>query len=289
MIKLIASDLDGTLLTDKKEITELTCQALFKAFEQGISFVPATGRSFSAVPEAVLSLPGVAYVITSNGAAIYSVLGGERIYECLLAPESVEALLDLEWPDCVSLEVFVEGVPYGEKRYVEDATAFGSSVYGAEYVKNTRHSVSGIELFIRNNKEKIDSAAFVCGDPEIREALKKRIEKQIPDVYVTSSVPHMIEVGSRNAGKGKTLLKLLEMLEISPEEAMSFGDADNDLPMLTAVKYGVAMGNAAAVCRKAAAFVTQTNEEDGVAKAILKILDRKEDDHGVSARTDHSQ
>ena len=82
-----------------------------------------------------------------------------------------------------------------------------------------------------------------------------------------------MEIGNINAGKGRTLEKVLKLLRISPEEAMSFGDADNDIPMLTSVKYGVAMGNGAESCKEIAFAVTDTNERDGVAKAILKMLE----------------
>ena len=79
-IRLIASDLDGTLLTEKKEITDYTKQVLAAAAGEGILFVPATGRAFTSIPHEVLSLPGVKYVITSNGAAVYSASEGKRIY-----------------------------------------------------------------------------------------------------------------------------------------------------------------------------------------------------------------
>lgn len=96
--------------------------------------------------------------------------------------------------------------------------------------------------------------------------------KEIPDIYVTSSVSNLLEMGHKDAGKGKTLLWLLDKLGISPEEAMAFGDADNDSSMLEAVKYGIAMGNATENCKKSAACVTGTNEEDGVAEAILSHI-----------------
>ena len=72
-VKLIASDLDGTLLRNDKSISEETGKALEKAREAGIYFVPSTGRALEAVPVEVMALPGVEYVITSNGAAVYSV------------------------------------------------------------------------------------------------------------------------------------------------------------------------------------------------------------------------
>ena len=76
---------------------------------------------------------------------------------------------------------------------------------------------------------------FVCRY-EDKERLYTSLDKEIPNVYVTSSVPNLMEVGHIDAGKGKTLLWLLKKLEISTEEAMAFGDADNDISMLTSVK-----------------------------------------------------
>lgn len=84
-IKLIASDLDGTLLTDKKELSPGTRKALDMAAAQGIYIVPATGRSFESVPEMIREYPGVKYLITANGGAVYSAEAGKRIYQCLLS------------------------------------------------------------------------------------------------------------------------------------------------------------------------------------------------------------
>ena len=120
MIKLIASDLDGTLLTDNKELSEATREALDMAIGKGIHMIPATGRSFKAVPEMIKNYPGVEYVITSNGGAIYSVSRKERIYQCLLEAESVAAVLKMERPDDIVMEIFIRGIPYSEEGYVLD-------------------------------------------------------------------------------------------------------------------------------------------------------------------------
>ena len=82
-VKLIASDLDGTLLTNKKELSPRTREALDLAAAQGIYLVPATGRSFGSVPEMIREYPGVEYLITANGGAVYSVSEKKRIYQCL--------------------------------------------------------------------------------------------------------------------------------------------------------------------------------------------------------------
>lgn len=267
-IKLIASDLDGTLLTDKKEISPFTKEMILRAGEQGICFVPATGRAFSAVPKEVLSLPHTEYVITSNGAAIYSISKKKRIYQSLLNGEAVRAVLDLEMPSGVALEAFLDGVPYSEEKYISHAKDYGATDYGALYVKNTRRPVTDIRAFISGHCEELDSISFLCADGEKRSVLRRCLAEKIPEIYVTSSVSHMLEIGNIHAGKGKTLLYLLKLLGIFPEEAMAFGDADNDIDMLSAVKYGIAMSNGTENCKKAAFAVTDSNEEDGVAKGI---------------------
>ena len=83
----------------------------------------------------------------------------------------------------------------------------------------------------------------------------------------------MLEIGNQDAGKGKTLLHLLALLDISPQETAAFGDADNDSDMLAAVKYGVAMANGTELCKRSAAIHTCSNNEDGVAKAIIRLLE----------------
>lgn len=271
MIRLIASDLDGTLLNKAKEISQFTEKILSDAAAQGIYFVPATGRAFSAVPEEIKHFPGVEYIITSNGAAVYSVSQGKRIYECLMDGKSVDSLLKIPRPENVALEAFVEGIPYSEARYVENPMAYGATEYGAEYVKRTRHPIPDIEAFIRKNKDNLDSIAFVCNEENERKRLREAFGEE-KDIYVTSSIPHLLEIGHKDAGKGHTLLWLLKLLEISPSQAAAFGDADNDWEMLSSVKYGFAMENATEKCKTAAYAVTKSNEEDGVGKAVARLL-----------------
>lgn len=271
MIKLIASDLDGTLLTDNKELSEATREALDMAIGKGIHMIPATGRSFKAVPEMIKNYPGVEYVITSNGGAVYSVSRKERIYQCLLEAESVAAVLKMERPDDIVMEIFIRGIPYSEEAYVLDPEKYGATQYGARYVKETRIPIKNIEKFAWEHQEELDSLAFICRDMKVKKVFAKRLEQEIPNIYVTSSVGHLLEIGHKNAGKGNTLLYLMEQLGVTPEEAMAFGDADNDSSMLKAVKYGIAVDNGTRACKDAAAFVTVSNEDDGVAKAIYRF------------------
>ena len=274
MIKLIASDLDGTLLTDSKELSQTTVQILDMAVKKGIYVIPATGRSFRAIPEWIRNYPGIRYVITSNGGAIYSVLENKRIYQCLLNGQTVEEALDIQVPENTAIELFVDGIPYSEESYVRFPEKYGATEYGAKYVRETRIPVKDIKAFAMEHRTELDSMAFICGDRAGKCTLEKQLRDSLSDAYITSSVPHMVEIGHKNAGKGNTLLYLMRLLGISPDEAIAFGDADNDCSMLEAVKYGVAVGNATEACKKAAAFVTASNEEDGVAKAVRQFLQK---------------
>lgn len=271
-VRLIASDLDGTLLRNDKSLSEKTVEAIRKAGELGIRFVPSTGRAFEAVPQNVRELPGVEYVITSNGAAIYSLSQKKRIYECLVPAEAVDELLKISMPENMTIEVFIKGVPYTAADHVKNPKKYGATAFGIEYVKKTRHSVDNIIKFVAENRKYVDSFDFVCGDQKVLGDIRTEIMEKIPGVYVTSSVSHLLEIGNADAGKGKTLLRLLEMLEISAEETMAFGDADNDLDMIQSVKYGIAMGNASEHLKKAAYHITDSNEADGVAKEINRMI-----------------
>ena len=270
-VKLIASDLDGTLLTDKKELSSGTRKALDMAAAQGIYIVPATGRSFESVPAMIREYQGVEYLITANGGAVYSTVEKRRIYQQLLRPESVKAAIAVRKREQMVMEVVIDGVPYAEEEYVRDPIRYLATEYGAKYIRATRRPVKDIFQFAAEHVAELDSISFVCSH-EDRDRLYRSLEDEIPDIYVTSSVSNLLEIGHKNAGKGKTLLWLLDYLGISPEEVMAFGDADNDSSMLKAVKYGFAMGNATENCKKSAAYLTGTNTEDGVASAILSYI-----------------
>ncbi len=271
-VRLIASDLDGTLLRNDKSLSSETVEAIRKAGELGVHFVPSTGRAFEAVPQNVRELPGLQYVITSNGAAIYSLAEKRRIYQCLVPAEAVDQLLEISMPENMTIEVFVKGVPYTAAEHIKDPAKYGATAFGIEYVKRTRHPVDNIREFVAENRTNVDSFDFVCGDPVILNAVKTEIVEKIPGVYVTSSISHLLEIGNADAGKGKTLLHLLGFLDILPEEVMAFGDADNDLDMIQSVKFGIAMGNASEHLKEAAYHITDSNEEDGVAKEIYKTI-----------------
>lgn len=272
MIKCIALDLDGTTLSNDKSISLRTKHALETAIAMGIHVVIASGRCLDALPKSVTEIEGIEYAITSNGAAVYDMKTKKCLQRITLSPESIEQMIELTRDLAVTHEVFVDGVPYAKREYVEDPLSHGSTPYAVEYIKSTRQPIDDIFTFIEEHKNKIDGLDLLSMNKELRDNLWEELQKLEPTLYITSSVKNRIETSNPKAGKHNGLAFLLESLKISPEETAAFGDADNDKEMLSFVKYGMAMGNASTLCKEAAWKIVPSNTEDGVAVGIEELL-----------------
>lgn len=234
--------------------------------------VIASGRAFASLPADVLAVPGIEYAITSNGAAVYHVPTGRCLHRCLLTQASVAALLDTVRGAAVSLECFIEGVAYADAAYVRDPVSRGASEKAVPYIQRTRHPVENIVSFIRSNAHQLDAIDLVLSDSKARLQLHTHLQTVVPDIYITSSVPHLLEISHKDAGKHSGLRFLAELLHLSPSNIAAFGDGDNDVDMLTFAGCGVAVENASPACLTAADRVTAHHDDDGVAKTIHQLL-----------------
>ena len=334
MIKMIASDLDGTLLLDSRTVSEQNHLALARAAASGIEIVIASGRVLTSLPESVFRISGIRYAITSNGAAIYRIpaaseksdafrgesyrkvsdifrqntenklmtdsgtesltdfqkildrnpqnysdsfrkrlMAAQRIFHHPLSEKSVLGLLDLtaSFPSNrfpISYEVFINGVAYASSSYVNEPARFGASSAYVSYVKSTRIMKDDIREFIYQHRSELDGLDLVIGDFVLCSQLRNQIRNVLPDIYTTSSVPNRIENSSSQAGKGAALRFLCSHLNIRREDTVAFGDADNDIDLLTAAGTGIAMGNATERCRRAADYITGRFDKNGLADAL---------------------
>lgn len=271
-IKCIALDLDGTTLNDDKSITISTRNAIDAAVARGIHVVIASGRCLEALPGSVTEIPGIELAITSNGAAVYELATGTCIHQVHLSVEAVDRILKITEEERVIHEVFCHGIPYAFRGYVEDPVAYGAMPYAENYIRSTRKPVENIRQFIFEHREEIDGIDLITRNQRRREELWEKVKLSVPDVYITSSVINRVEIASDRAGKHNGLACVLKRLGISPEETAAFGDADNDVEMLSYVKYGMAVANATNRCKKAAFKVVPSNAEDGVAVGIESYL-----------------
>lgn len=269
-IRCVALDLDGTTLNSQGKLSERTRQAIRAALERRIHVIVASGRPVSSLPEEVVGIPGIRYAVTSNGAAVRDLETGEILREYKLTPKAAEEILKLTEGMDVAYETFIAGIPYAQASYVADPVRYGAAATAVSYVRRTRKPVEDIRGFIRRHKEELDSIDVVIR--EGKEVLWKKLETQVEDIYVTSSVPQLLEISYKEAGKASGVRFLLDHLKIAREHLAAFGDGDNASGMLRLAGVGVAVANAVPGCLAAADRITGSNDEDGVAAELERIL-----------------
>lgn len=266
-IKMIAFDCDGTLLNDKKEMTAHTRNVLLRVMEQGIEVLPATGRPLTGVPKEVTALPGIRYALTSNGARIVDLKEQKVIYESTMPIHTAKQILDLFSQYDTYREVFIDGVGCSMASELEKAEEYVILPSMARYLKECRIGVQDLYEKLEKEKKQVDKVHALFKNISEKEKAFLQI-KEIPNITATGAMENNIEVNALGVNKGIGLLKLGELLGIKREEIMACGDGMNDLEMIREAGLGVAMANAMQEVKDAADFVTDSNEKDGVAKAI---------------------
>lgn len=279
-IRMIALDLDGTTLT-RDGLTRRTKETLEEAIRRGIHVVIATGRTYTALPERVHQIQGLEYIITSNGAHISEAQTGKFIYSNYASAEAVDRVLDILENTSYPVEVFTEGRAYIGQDVYTDLEAGGKTTeyMNPRYVLRTRNPVENIYLFLREHREKIENINVHFELQEERMRMWETFSK-IPNVTVTSSHRHNVEIGGKTTSKATALAEVCRMLNLDLSHVMAFGDGANDIAMLTECGFGVAMGNASEDVIAAADHVTLSNDEEGVAYTIRTML--FDEDGGVS-------
>lgn len=268
--KCIVADLDGTLLRSDKSLSQKTKSVIEELASRGIEFVPATGRSFYSMPKELLQIENINYAITSNGVSIYDVKRQTAIFTSCLPKEFVSGAIEL-LKDRVTFECYIRGKTHIGAKDLENKLIRSENPVRLAYLKQTRQPEKDIIQFMQSNInqiEGIDISVEPCRKAEVLQLIKERL----PEVYITTSELNLLEISNADCGKHRGLERLCGMLNISPEEVIAFGDNNNDIEMLKAAGLGLAVANATEECKKAASRCIQSNDEDGVASAIMDIL-----------------
>lgn len=270
-IKLIGLDLDGTTLDENKEIRPRVKAAIQKAIEKGIIVLPATGRQLSGIPQEFLSIPGVRYALTANGAMVYDLQEKEELYVDYFDKKLALSMIEYLNNKDILITMYQEGKGYTSKL---DFTGYEEIISPKmlEYMKNTRVEVKSLAEVVKKNSNKIEKFSILFKDPDLRMKTLEELKVR-QDNCTTSSIHMNLEINTITANKGASLVELAKKLGIRQSEIMAIGDGGNDAEMIKAVGFGVAMGNATEELKQLADYVTTSCEEDGVAIAIEKILE----------------
>lgn len=284
--KLLAVDVDGTLITSGQIVTNRTLRAINRVKDLGIKVTIATGRHYPSVIRLARKIRINAPLVCCDGAIITDIHTGEAAYHLLpqeVAAEIVKMTLDY---DSFTVQVFIK-----------DGKIYGGQNYQGKYIKKffsipMKYSLKGYLNLLRDfafipvknlgSAQAVISAlkepvakVFISGNdrPEDLEDFKKKIEAKFgKEITVTSSMPNTIDVLNGGVSKAKGLLKLAESLGISPDEIITVGDNYNDLEMIKFAGLGVAMGNAPEQVRREADYVTETNDNEGLAEFLEKLI-----------------
>lgn len=271
-VKLIAFDLDGTLLDGKKNIPEANLQALKTAAEAGVLLVPATGRIFTGIPETLRQLPGARYFITINGAYAYDAEEDRNLYSSELSVELCLRLIRYMDELPVIYDCYQDNWGYITRSMFQRAGEFIPDPGIMKMMRELRTPVDDLAETLRQKGRPVQKMQMHFRDLAERDRQLKLVAERFPETAVSSSLPWNIEINSAGATKGQALKALCLALGIDLCDTLAFGDGTNDLDMIRTAGIGVAMGNGAAEVKAAADWIAPGNEESGVAAGIRKFL-----------------
>lgn len=262
MIKLVALDLDDTVLGPDRSISDRVKRAIKLVQERGARVVLVTGRMFcAAAPFAVaLGLPGP--LVAYQGSLVKS-----------LAPRSVWRHLQIPPSRLQELLLWLEREPVHINLYIDDALHVAAlndeARRYAEYSQVEVKAVGRLSTFAAKAATKV----VAIGEPSHFDDMEARARDLFgADLAVNRSYDHFLEFGHQGATKSQALAWLGEKWGIKPRAMLAIGDGANDLDMIEYAGIGVAMANGAPVVQRAADFVTASNREDGVALALEKYF-----------------
>ena len=270
-IQMILLDLDGTLLTSDKRLSPGNRAALERAAARGIHIVPSTGRFYSGIPQVVRELPFVRYVVAINGAQIYDAAEDKVLRRADISPEDADRLFQRMDQLPVLYDCYIDGWGCMDRRQYEQVESYIADPTVRRMILELRRPVDGLRDYVRRTGSSVQKTQMYFRSTAARDAEMERFIRDFPDLSVTSSVSFNIEINAGNASKGEGLRFLCRHLGIDPENAMACGDGSNDISMLQAAGVGVAMANADQRLLAAADYVTDTNGNDGVARAVERF------------------
>lgn len=289
MYKLITVDLDGTLLNKYGEVSEYTKNIIKKVTDQGILVVLASGRISESVLTIAKEIGANKYYISGNGSILYDMQKKEIIYEKYLSKEKVLELIELCEKNSIYYNI------YTESSVIAKSLNYNVAFYNYENTKKSSDKKTEINIVddVYNYIKTLNTNKFlkmtICDENKIVFSSILRKVKDIPDIDVLE-VSHMskkkikmgtkevsvgyyyTEVSSKNVDKWYAIEEIMKKENIAKEEVISFGDNNNDILMIKNAGLGIAMGHSNEQVKKVAKFVTQTNDEDGVAKALENII-----------------
>ncbi len=288
MYKLVAIDLDGTMLNQYGIVTEKTKKAIQNVIQKGTEIVIASGRPIDSIKTIAKEIGSEKYFIAGNGALIYDIQKDEIIYDKFLSKQKVLEIIKICEENSISYNV------YTDQTILATALKYNVLYYQKENLKKEESKQTKISIienmyeYVKERKEEKFLKITICDESQAvfqsiirklrkiegievldvshmsRKTIKQGTEEIMVEYYYT-------EITMKNVDKWEALKHLIEKLGISKEEVMAIGDNVNDKKMIQEAGLGVIMEGSTPEVTKIADYITLSNKEDGVANVLEKF------------------
>lgn len=258
MIKLVATDIDGTILIPEGEFTQGVKDCVRKLCDKGIKVVLVTGRMNAAAKLIARDLGLDTPVVSYQGGLVID--KDETLYERYLTEDQTKRVLDWAKKENIHINLYNNDILYSEK-----------VCYEVQRYCNNLHTKYEVKSFDEIKKTKINKLlAINYNEPEKIDRFEKELPEIFPDLYIVKSTPYFLEFSNKEASKSCAVRFLQNYWNLNQDEILTIGDQNNDIELLKAGGVKVAMGNATEELKKQADYITDTVYNDGFVKAIEK-------------------
>lgn len=261
MIKMVVTDIDGTIYTPETGITDNVKNCIQKLVKNGVQVVIATGRTYSSAKH-VADMLGIKCPLICYQGGLVNSYDGEILDVKYLDPVPAREIIAECKKRSIHLNVYVE-----DKLYVED-----DNQYIKDYIGDKGIDYFKVDSFDELDFTKLNKLLAIQYDTVFIDNLIEELRKKYPDIYVVKSAKYFCEIADKQATKGNAIKFLAKKFNLKIDEVMAIGDQNNDIEMVETAGIGVAMGNGTEQIKQKADFITDTVENDGFVKAVDKFV-----------------
>lgn len=288
MYKLVAVDLDGTLLNQYGDVTENTKRVIKNVMRKGTQVVLASGRSIDSIQNISNEIGASRYIVAGNGAVLYDIEEQKNLYENYIPIEKAKKIIDI----CEENSIFYN--IYTNKKIVTKNLRYNVLYYYKENLKKADRKKTNIDIvdsiqdYVKNMRDEKIMKIFICDETaSVFNSIMKKFE-EVPNVE-TLDVSHMsrkvikngtlefpieyyyTEISMKNVDKWNAIEFLINKMGINKDEVIAIGDNMNDKKMIEEAGLGITMEGSTPVVTNVANYVTANNNNEGVAKALEKF------------------
>lgn len=289
MYKLVAIDLDGTMLNQYGIITEKTKKAISKAQEKGVEVMIASGRAITSVNRFSKEINSNKYFISGNGAITYDIKNNKILYENILSKTKALKIIKICEENSIYYNVYTENGIIAKNLSYNTLYYYKDNLTKPDENRTHINIVENVYDYFEQREEKILKIMICDEHKTVFNSIVRKL-KELSEIEVLE-VSHMsrkiikqgtdeialeyfyTEVSAKDVDKWNALEEIIGLMNISKEEVVTIGDNANDLKMITNAGLGVAMGESAPYVKQSADIIAPTNDEDGVAIILNKIFD----------------